>query len=110
MKTSKVIALVALLALAAAIASWSQGPPANPSLGSILPNYSFPAMVFTATAQTKTQALGGVSYATIDVTASGLTTVTFQLKASNNGGASYDFNVGVAPYVYTAGALSAISQ
>jgi hypothetical protein len=112
MKTSKVSALVALivLALGVAIASWSQGPPANPSLGSILPNYSFPAMVFTATAQTKTQALGGVSYATIDVTAVGLTTATFQVKASNNGGASYDFNVGVAPYVYTSGALSAISQ
>lgn len=111
MKTSKLAVLVAVIVLAlAAAVVWSQGPPSNPSLGSILPNFPFPVMTFTATGQTKTQALGGASYATIDITASGLTTATFQVKASNNGGTSYDFNVGVAPYVYTSGALSAISQ
>jgi hypothetical protein len=110
MKTSPFAALaLVVLGLAAAIA-WPQGPPANPSLGSPLPNFPSPAMTFTATGQTKTQALGGVSYATLDITASGLTTATFQVKASNNGGASYDFNVGVAPYVYTSGTLANISQ
>lgn len=103
MKTSKVIALVALLGMAAAIASWSQGPPANPSLGSILPNYAFPVMTFTATGQTKTQNVGGISIATVRI-AGPATVATLQIKASNDAGANY-FAIPFTNGTYTSSVL-----
>lgn len=53
------------------------------------PNYSYAPMVFTATAQTKTQVLGGCSTATISISGTALTTVTWQIFASNDGGTNY---------------------
>jgi hypothetical protein len=54
-----------------------------------LPNYKYTAMSFTATSQNKTQAIGGVSTASVQISGSSLTTVTWQLTCSNDGGANY---------------------
>jgi hypothetical protein len=59
------------------------------TLTSLLPNYAYAPMVFTATAQTKTQSLSGQQCLTLTMTSSSLTTVTFQVKVSNDGGATY---------------------
>jgi len=68
------------------------------TLTSALPNYPYPAMNFTATSQTDTQTLGGVSFVTIEETAATCTTLTFQVKVSNDGGTNY-YALAVAPYV-----------
>ena len=53
-------------------------------------------MVFTATGQTKTQNIGGVSAASISVTGSAFTTATWTLMGSNDGGVNW-FPLNVAP-------------
>lgn len=68
------------------------------TLTSALPNYPYPVMTFTATAQTVTQILSGVSYVTIEENAATCTTLTFQVKVSNDGGTNY-YALAVAPYV-----------
>jgi hypothetical protein len=73
------------------------------TLISALPNYAYPPMVFTATSQTRTQILGGVSTATIRYagTQGGVSTVTFEFEASNDGGQTW------FPIPYTTGAVTA---
>lgn len=57
---------------------------------SILPNFSYPAQTFTATAQTGT-AIGitGLSTGTILVKGTALTTATFAIQGSNDGGTTW---------------------
>jgi hypothetical protein len=69
---------------AAAQGSWN-----TPGNNMVLPNYRYPAMVFTATSQTKTQGIGGVSTATVQIFGVALTTVTWQLLCSNDGGTHF---------------------
>ncbi len=84
----KLLAVVLLGLIAAVAVGRSQGPPSNPSLGSPLPTFSFSPMVFTATGQTKTQGIGGLSIATVRI-AGPATAATLQIKASNDAGANY---------------------
>jgi len=66
------------------------------TLTSALPNYPLPVMTFTATAQTVSAPLSGMSMCT--VTASGtLTAATFTFSVSNDGGVTY-YTAAVAPY------------
>jgi len=60
------------------------------------PNIRYAPMVFTATGQTKTQNIGGVSAASISVTGSAFTTATWTLVGSNDGGMNW-FPLNVAP-------------
>ena len=58
------------------------------TLTSALPNYAYSPMKFTATAQTDTQALSGVGWATVELY--GVATAeTIQCKGSNDGGTNY---------------------
>ncbi|HVI10210.1 MAG TPA: hypothetical protein VND65_18110 [Candidatus Binatia bacterium] len=70
------------------------------TLTSLLPNYAYAPMVFTATSQTKTQSLSGQACLTLTMSSTALTTVTFQAKGSNDGGASY-FPLRIAPIAAT---------
>jgi hypothetical protein len=85
------------------------------SLISIFPNQRFAAMSFTATSQNKTQSLQGCATAAVGVSGVALTTVTWQLTASPDGGANYyglpslaaagTITSGVLPYT-TQGAIT----
>lgn len=68
------------------------------TLTSAFPNYPLTPMTFTATAQTVTAILSGVSYVTISETATTCTTMTFQVKVSNDNGVTY-YALAIAPYV-----------
>lgn len=68
------------------------------TLTSQFPNYVYTPMVFTATSQTATQTLGGISFCTFSLTATALTTVTWIVKGSTDGGTNY-YAIAVAPYV-----------
>jgi hypothetical protein len=52
------------------------------------PNYSYALMVFTLTAQTKTQTLGGCASGTLEILGPA-TAATLQLFGSNDGGTNY---------------------
>src|SRR5437588_2726674 len=67
------------------------------SLSVVEPTQSYAPMVFTATAQTKTQALASSSCAIITQSAVSITTATFTIKVSNDG-KNY-FSSAVSPYV-----------
>jgi hypothetical protein len=111
MRLPKAFSIVASLVLMASmlLAGCSQAPPEVPKLGagyypgtltSALPNYPFPLMTFTATAQTKTQALSGQACLTLTMTATALTTATWIVNVSNDGGATY-VPARVAPFAAT---------
>ena len=68
------------------------------TLTAAFPNYPYPVMSLTATAQTVTQPLSGASYVTISQTATTCSSATYQFKVSNDGGVTY-YALAVAPYV-----------
>jgi hypothetical protein len=68
-----------------------------------LPNQSFPAMTFTATAQTRFQPLGGAASATVEVYGVA-TAATFQIFGSNDGGVNY-FGLPFTTGAYTTNVL-----
>lgn len=79
------------------------------TLTSALPNYPFPVMTFTATAQTLSQNLSGQACMTLTMTSTALTTVTFIVNGSNDGGVTY-VPLRVAPYIATlTAAITAIT-
>jgi len=78
------------------------------TLTSLLPNYPYPPMVFTATSQTLTQALSGQSYCTFSVTANTLTTATFTIEGSSDGGTTY-YPWAVAPLAGSATLASVLT-
>jgi hypothetical protein len=69
------------------------------TIPSALPNYRYKAMVFTATSQTLTQAIGGVATATVSISGAA-TSCILQIFASNDGGANY-FAIPYFAGVYT---------
>lgn len=72
------------------------------SLATMTPNYSYPAQTFTATAQTGTAInLGGLTSGIVQVKGTGLTTVTFAVQGSMDGGATW-FSLPTATYPTTA--------
>jgi len=102
MKTFKylAVALVALLGIGAQFASAQSYYPG--SLATTTPNYSFPAQSFTATNQTGAAiGLGGLTSGVIQVTGTDLTTVTFAIQGSIDGGVTW-FNLPTAAYPTTA--------
>jgi len=110
MRLSKAFSIAASLILVASSLMVGCSPkPAEVPLGasyypgtltSALPNYPFPLMTFTATSQTKTQALSGQDCLTLTMTSTALTTVTFLVKVSNDGGTTY-VAARTAPYAAT---------
>jgi hypothetical protein len=103
-------AMIGLVCATMFLASCAKPAPAPGKVGyypgtltSLFPNYPYPAMNFTATSQTVTQALSGVSFVTIEFTATTCTPITWQVKVSNDGGTNY-VALPVAPYA--AGTLS----
>lgn len=60
----------------------------NSSSTSVIPNYSYPVMVFTGTAQNKTQTLAGASSATLQIFGPA-SAATLQVFGSNDGGTNY---------------------
>ncbi len=105
----KILAVIVLgLGLAAAVA-WPQGGPplSNQTITSPLPNLVFVPMTFTATGQTKSMPIGGISIATVRI-AGPATAATLQIKASNDAGANY-FAIPFVPgagTMYTSGVLN----
>jgi hypothetical protein len=75
----------------------------NTSATSVIPNYSYPAMVFTATAQNKTQTIAGASSATVQIFGPA-TAATLQIFASNDGGTNY-FAIPFTAGAYTTNVL-----
>lgn len=99
----KLFAILVLLAAPLALSAQSYYPGTQTSL---LPNYSYAAQSFTATAQTgQTINLAGVSSGLIQVTGTGLTTATWELEGSIDGGTTW-FPIGTAPYTFTSGSLT----
>lgn len=99
----KLFAILVLLAAPLALSAQSYYPGTQTSL---LPNYSYGAQSFTATAQTgATINLAGVSTGLIEVSGTALTTVTWQLEGSIDGGTTW-FPVGTAPYTFSSGSLT----
>lgn len=68
----------------------------------------YPPMLFTATAQTDTQALGSFQCVVIQEKAATATTFTFQVGLSNDRGVTYT-NAAVAPYVGSATIASVLT-
>lgn len=78
--------LVLMMVCAVAIPSLAQGP--QPVI--LNQNAGYAVVTFTATSQTSTpMTTGSTSYMTIRVVGSSLTTATWALKCSNDGGTSY---------------------
>lgn len=75
------------------------------STTSLLPNYPYPVMTFTATSQTLKQPLSGQSYATISITGATFTTATFTIKGSNDKGVNF-YPLAVAPYPVSGGSFT----
>lgn len=76
------------------------------SVPSILPNYSYPVQTFTATSQTSTNlGLTGVSAGLIQVTGSSLTTVTWAINGSVDGGTTW-FALGTSQYTFSSGSMT----
>lgn len=95
-----VVALVAFAALALAPSLDAQAFPG--SQASLLPNYSYAAQTFTAASQTgATINTGGLTSGTIVAYGTALTTATWQIQASNDGGAHW-FNLPTAALPTTA--------
>src|SRR6266566_7478480 len=68
------------------------------SIAIISPNSALTPMVFTATSQTQSVALPPSTYCTLSAIGNTLTTATFQVNVSNDGGTTY-FAAAVSPYV-----------
>ena len=93
------LVLAAFVALGVPMAH-SQAYPG--SQASLLPNYAYTPAVFTAASQTgATQYLGGVNSGLISAIGATLTTATWQIQGSNDGGAHW-FNLPTAAYPTTA--------
>jgi hypothetical protein len=92
-----IVAILAFLAVGGiGLVNRSVQAQSSGTFASVFPNKVFPAMVFTATSQTKKQTIssgigggGGCGLATISINGTALTTVTWQVKASNDNGVSY---------------------
>src|SRR5271154_6749979 len=82
----------------------------NSTVNSVNPNTNFPHLTFTATSQTQKTALAGFSTATVRYagTQGGVTTATFEIEASNDGGQSY-FPIPTSTGVYSSNVLNVIT-
>jgi hypothetical protein len=74
----------------------------------IQPTQRLTPLVFTATSQTVTRTLPSSSCAVISQTANTLTTATFTVEVSNDGGTTY-YPAAVAPYVGSAARASVLT-
>lgn len=108
-------ALTVLMVVLVAIVSFTAPPAAAQaypgSQSSILPTYSYTVATFTAASQTgSTQYLGGVASGLITAYGTALTTATWKIQGSNDGG-SHWFDLPTAAYPTTAAPTTlAVSQ
>jgi hypothetical protein len=98
-KYALVVMLVVLTAIAGLSTASAQAYPG--SQNTLLPNYSYTAQVFTAASSTGTSiAVGGLRSGLIQVTGVSLTTATWQLQGSVDGGVTWN-NLPTAAYPTT---------
>jgi hypothetical protein len=105
-----VVALVVLTAIVGLQSSQAQAYPG--SQNSLLPNYSYTAQVFTANSSTgATVNVGGLRSGLIQVTGSSLTTATWKIQGSADGGVTWtDLPTAAYPTTVVPITTTAVSQ
>jgi len=74
----------------------------------LTPNFSPAALTFTATSQTGKIALSGFQSCTMQYVGTGITTATFEVKGSNDGGTTY-YPLPFSTGAYTSNVLSVVT-
>lgn len=110
MKTLRLALLAITIGIGAIAGVWPLIQPAEAqgTPSTAFPLTHFPTLTFTATSQTFSNpiAAGAVSTVTIQVLGSSLTTATWQILASNDGGAHY-YGIPVSTGAFTSNVLNA---